>query len=137
MTITTAIDYLSFKKKPWRDLSLVDKKAFNPFMTHRLLSTDPELIEIVNYIQRRHNLPVQQVYTLYFELLPEARLKTFFLNKKKQPGNKELLQVLAKYYEISQREVREYLNILKTENIKIILTGLGYQKDEIKKLLKP
>jgi hypothetical protein len=47
-----------------------------------------------------------------------------------------VLEYLAKYYSVSQREVRDYLEILSKDNITEILLKYGLDKKEIKKWLK-
>ena len=56
---------------------------------------------------------------------------------KKDKHNKELLTIMSEYYEISIKDVTEYLNVMKTKDIEDILVRLGKEKKEISKLLKP
>ena len=56
--------------------------------------------------------------------------------KKDDKYNSNVLEYLAKYYQVSQREVRDYLEILSKDDITEILLKYGLDKKEIKKWLK-
>lgn len=129
------IKYLTSDKKKWEDLSLEEMKSFSVFMNNRILSMDPEYVELVNYIQPKYNIPNEQMYKLYYNFLPTRMIYVKYI-KKKESLNKELLKVLSNHFEISNREAEKYLTILSKDTLGNLLYSLGYDQKQIKKLLK-
>lgn len=129
------VDILTVSKRPWADLSAGERKAFTPYMVNRFLSMNPELIEVVNFMQL-HTIPPQQVYQLYSGFLPSQKTYHKYIKKSKENTNGALLKILAEVYRLSQREITEYLNIIPEEKIKKLLVGKGYSQKEIKKMMK-
>ena len=51
----TLFDHLAnitWKKKPWSELSESDQKSFTPYLINRWLSMNPDYIEIVDMFQQ-------------------------------------------------------------------------------------
>ena len=130
------IKSLTSSKRKWEDLSEEDKNSFNVFMTHRILSMDRNYVDVVNYLQLHYNIPKEQVYSFYYGILPEKDSYARYIKKSKEEHNEKLLEILAGFYECSQREVKSYLRILSPDKINHILFSLGYDSKEIKKLMK-
>ena len=68
--------------------------------------------------------------------LPENKIFAKYIKSTKPKANNELLEVLSNYFQVSTREIKEYLHILSKDQIKNILSSRGINDDEIKKLLK-
>lgn len=130
------VDILTVSKRSWVDLSAAEKKAFTPYMVNRFLSMNPELIELVNFMQLHTNIPPQQVYQLYSGFLPSQKMYHKYIKKTKEDTNETLLRILAGIYKISQHEISEYFHLIPQEKIKKLLVGKGYSQKEIKKLMK-
>lgn len=138
MTITRMLEVLTTSKTKWEDLPSEEQKAFNVYIVNSMLSTHPDCIELINYTQLHYNLPKDMVYNIYLRMLPSKKIHINYMKKsKKDKHNKELLTIMSEYYEISIKDVTEYLNVMKTKDIEDILVRLGKEKKEISKLLKP
>lgn len=130
------LNYLTAEKKSWSSLSDEEKKNFNIFFMNRILSFDEDIVEIVNFMQKNSNIPVEQYYNFWLNNLPPKRLYLKYLKKNKSSENNDLLLSLANYLSISSREVREYIHMIDKKILHNILGNIGYDQKQIKKLLK-
>ena len=138
-TLFQHLSGLKESKTPWDSLSVMDKKTFEPFMVNRFLSMNIGLLELVNELQKFTigQLSPRDVYKMYLDFLPKRRsFDKYIKGKKDDKYNSNVLEYLAKYYQVSQREVRDYLEILSKDDITEILLKYGLDKKEIKKWLK-
>lgn len=116
--------------------SFLGEEGWNNYMVHRFISMNRDYVEIANTIQKNIRLTPEQCYTVYKELVPKKFVYLKYMKSKGQKYNVELLEILAKYWECSQSEVKENINILGINQIKDILTSLGKSDLEIEKLLE-
>lgn len=131
------LDYLTIYKKPWNDLTDEEKKLFNVFFIHRLLSFSEDLIELVNYVQIRSNIPKDIVYNMWLNILPNKKLYFNFIKKsKKNINNENLVSFLSDFFQISTKEMMEYIPLIPKKDLEILLSNNGFDKKSIKKLLK-
>jgi len=138
-TLFQHLSGLKESKTPWDSLSVMDKKTFEPFMVNRFLSMNMGLLELVNELQKFTigQLSPRDVYKMYLDFLPKRRsFDKYIKGKKDDKYNSNVLEYLAKYYQVSQREVRDYLEILSKDDITEILLKYGLDKKEIKKWFK-
>ena len=126
----------------WDSLNETEKKQWSNYMIHRFLSMKMEYVDIVNEFQR-YNLKPKELYKLYTNVLPKKKewLK-YVKGKKNMKHPKWLLEVVAKHYESSIVEAREYLEVFYTTeqnkaNLKTILQNHGVDPKELKKLNLP
>ena len=127
------------KKTPWESLSVMDRKSFEPFMVNRFLSMNMGLLELVNELQKYTigQLSPKDVYKLYLEVLPKKRSFDKYIKAKGgDKYNDKVLDYLSRYFEVSKREVKDYLEILTKEEVSEIIQKFGVDKKEIKKWLK-
>ena len=136
MTIFDWFKQVTYSKDPWYSFSEEDQAAFNPYMVHRLVSMYEPYIELANYLQQFWQLKPDQIYLIYCNYLPENKVFAKYIKSTKSKANSELLTILANYFNVSTREIKEYLHILDENQIKDILSSRGINDDEIKKLLK-
>jgi len=127
------------KKTPWESLSVMDRKSFEPFMVNRFLSMNMELLELVNELQMYTigQLSPKDVYKLYLEVLPKKRSFDKYIKAKgSDKYNDKVLEYLSRYFEVSHREVKDYLEILTKQDVVEIIQKYGVEKKEAEKLLK-
>ena len=136
MTIFDWFKQVTYNKDPWSSFSEEDQAAFNPYMVHRLVSMYEPYIELANYLQQFWQLKPDQIYLIYCKYLPENKVFAKYIKSTKSKVNNELLEILATHFQVSTREIKEYLHILDENQIKDILSSRGINDDEIKKLLK-
>ena len=127
------------KKTPWESLSVMDRKSFEPFMVNRFLSMNMGLLELVNELQKYTigQLSPKDVYKLYLDVLPKKRSFDKYIKAKGgDKYNDKVLDYLSRYFEVSKREVKDYLDILSKDEVTTIIQKFGIDKKEIKKWLK-
>lgn len=131
------LDYLTIYKKPWNDLTDDEKKLFNVFFIHRLLSFSNDLIELVNYVQIHSNIPKEIEYNIWLNILPNKKLYFNYIKKSKKKNNNEtLVSFLSEFFQVSTKEIIEYLPLVPKKDLELLLSNNGFDKKSIKKLLK-
>lgn len=111
-------------------------KLFSDFFISKSLSMNSKLLELVNYIQGLNISDKKQLYTIYCEFVPRDNKYYPYLKKSAIKENTELIDILKGYYELSAREMKDALPLLDKDVIESILVDYGYDKKEIKKLIK-
>jgi len=123
-------------------LSDLDRKSFNHFMILRALSMNPAFCNDVSTLYRFFDkIPSSQFYTLLISILPrDKRYYPWIKAKKKHKFSNQLIELIAKRFEISEKESVDYAKILSEteEGIKIltdICGGWGLDDKEIEKAM--
>ena len=117
----------SFKDKDW--------EVWNSYMVHRFLSMNRDFLEIVNFVQSYPPQEKKAIYNIYREFIPKNnKWNKYIKSSIKQPNN-DLVKIITNYYTCSQKEAKEYLNILDKQAIVSILTQIGIEKKDQKQLL--
>ena len=135
MNIFDWLKQVTYIKDPWSSFSDEDKTTFNPYMLHRFISMYEPYIDLANYLQKFWALTPDQIYLVYCSYLPENKIFAKYIKSTKPKANTELVGILAEYFKLSTREVKQYLNILNEEQIVEILNSRGTSEDDIKRLL--
>ena len=129
------VKQMSYNKEPWSSFSNEEHDVFSNFMVNKIVSMNPNYIELVAEIQE-YQMPKQKLYEFYCKTLPKQKYFNKYQKPSKQQYSKEVINLLTLYYQISSREVLDYCNILTQQDIKDILLQLGKDEKEIKRLLK-
>jgi hypothetical protein len=135
-TIFDWFKQVTYIRDPWSSFSDEDKATFNPYMMHRLVSMYEPYIDLANHLQQFWQLKPDQIYLIYCSYLPENKVFAKYIKSTKPKVNSDLLSILATHFQVSTREIKEYIHILSKDQIKDILSSRGIDDDEIKKLLK-
>lgn len=131
MTIFDWFKQVTYIKDPWSSFSEEDKATFNPYMVHRLVSMYEPYIELANYLQQFWQLTPEQIYLIYCKYLPENKIFAKYIKSTKSKNNNELLGILASHFQVSTREIKEYLHILSKDQIKNILSSRGIDDSSV------
>lgn len=131
-------------KTKWENLSEADRKTFSVYMINRFLSMNSGLTELIDDLQKYtiNVLSPREAYKLYSDLLPKEKMFFKYVKGDKEEKYLEkLVNLVSKYYECSNKEAVEYIDILmKKEELKAqlisILKAYGLEDKEIKKLVK-
>jgi hypothetical protein len=124
------------KKRSWSSFSEEERKLFNPFMIHKILSMNYNYIGIVNYIQKIPHNEKEKIYRVYCDMIPKKFIFSPFIKAKKVSVSKNILEKISLFYECSLGEAEEYYYILRKEGIIHILDKMGIEELEYKKLIK-
>ena len=113
-----------------------DWDVWNSYMVHRFLSMNIDFLPLVNEVQKLTPTNKKEIYSIYREYIPKNNKWSKYIKSKVKQRNSELIDYLVGYFNISRREVKEYLNLLGDKEVTKILSQLGVEGKEIKKLLK-
>lgn len=113
-----------------------DWDKFNSYVVHKVLSMNPNFLELVNEAQSLPPTSKKEIYSIYREFIPRNKQWYKYIKSKTKLPNKDLIELLRNYYNLSSREVIDYIKILDKEDIEALLTSLGKEEKEINKLLK-
>ena len=113
-----------------------DWDVWNSYMVHRFLSMNPDYIELVNEIQVLPPTNKKQIYSIYREYIPKNNKWSKYVKSSIKEPDKDLTLQLKKYFNVSVREIKDYLKILDKKQVQSILVKQGLEEKEIKKLLK-
>jgi|TARA_B110000211_G_scaffold100633_1_gene117110 hypothetical protein len=136
MTVFNWLDEITVKKSPSSQFSQEDWNDWNSYMVHRFLSMNMGYINIVNIAQKFHPTDKEGIYNFYKEILPQRKIWNKYIKNKNKKDSKELLKIIAKYLELGMDEVNSLIPILNKDGISDILNSMGFEKKEIKKLIK-
>jgi hypothetical protein len=113
-----------------------DWDIWNSYMIHRFLSMNPNYIELVNEAQLLPPTNKKQIYSIYREYIPKNNKWSKYIKSSNKEPDKDLVEYLKKYFDVSTREIKDYLEILDKKEIQSILVKQGLEEKEIKKILK-
>ena len=118
-------------------LSDVDKKSWSNYMVCRFLSMQPEILDVVNDVQSYAVLSPEQFYKICLLFVPLGRsFHPYVKGKKDGKWKPELVELLRKHYQESERNVMIYLELLTEEELQIIAEKYGFSEKEVTKLIK-
>ncbi len=118
----------------WDNLTESDKKTWSNYMINRFLSMKMEWTDFVNEIQKL-KLDSNQLYVVYSNTLPKGKQFLKYIKKKKQTNySKQVIQKLSEYFQISQIESEDYLNLLSKKQIRELVSLYGYTDKELKQM---
>tara|TARA_R110000822_G_C15134194_1_gene475446 strand:+ start:337 stop:774 length:438 start_codon:yes stop_codon:yes gene_type:complete len=141
-TIFSILADVTSKKTNPNSYTEGDWKAYNSYMLNKWLSMNPNVTEIINFIQKYYSLDKTIHYKLLSDILPKQKLFSKYIKGKKMDKyNPELVTIVSKHYEISKREAKLYIDLFRdttdgTNSLTGVLELYGNTQKEIKKLLK-
>ena len=138
MNLFKWINELFVGKRDWDSFSDADKKSFSPFMIVRYLSMNKDILPLVNHYQNYiiEVMPHKAVYQFWCNVLPKKKTYLKYIKGKKDKFNKEVINYLVKYFEISKQQASEYAKLMPKENLTYMLKEYGKTDKEIKKMIK-
>ena len=78
----------------------------------------------------------KDVYNLYRNLIPKQKRFLKYIKGKKDKYSNKLLKFLADHYEVSQREIIDYMSIIDKKHIEELGKFYGKNKKQIKEMMK-
>ncbi len=136
VNIFTILDYLTYSKKPYEQLTDEEKEVINPYMLHRFISMNENYVGITNLAQNFPPTEKEKIYKFYFEFIPKNKVYLKYIKSNKKNLNSKLLEILSNYFKVSSREVLDYIPLLGGSIVKEILGNYNLEKKEVKELLK-
>ena len=136
MTIFNWLEEITVKKTPPSNFTQQDWDDWNSYMVHRFLSMNISYIDIVNFVQSINPQNKKEIYTIYREMIPKRRIWNKYIKNMNKKDSKELKKIIADKLLIGNNEAGTYIPLLGKDGITEILNDLGYNKKEIKQLVK-
>ena len=130
------LQHITLYKTPASEFTDNDWEKFNSYMVHRFISMHVYYVEIADYAQSMLPNMKKQIYNFYKEMIPKRKVWLKYIKSKNKPYNKELVNLIKEYFEVSETEASSYINILDKKGITSILRKMGIEEKESKKLLK-
>lgn len=127
---------INTKKTHPNEFTNQDWDTWNSYMVHRFLSMNPDFTELVNEVQSLPPSNKKQIYSIYREYIPKNNKWSKYIKSSSKEFDKDLVLQLKKHFNVSAREIKDYLKILDKKEVQSILSKQGLEEKEIKKLLK-
>ena len=102
--------------------SYLGDEGWNNWMINRYLSMDPEYCEVVNYVQKNTwQMKGEYLYNLYKDLIPQQYKFLKYIKASKKPDyKKDDIDAVKAYFEVSEKQAREYIDMLPEDELRII-----------------
>ena len=130
------LQHITLYKTPSSEFTDNDWENFNSYMVHRFISMSPYYVEVADYAQSMLPTMKKEIYNFYREMIPKRKVWLQYIKSKTKNINKDLIEDIAKYYEVGVTDATSYFEVMTKEEISIILNEMGKDNKEIKKLLK-
>ena len=130
------LQHITLYKTPASEFTDNDWENFNSYMVHRFISMSPYYVEVADYAQSMLPTMKKEIYNFYREMIPKKKVWLQYVKSKTETINKDLVEDIAKYYEVGAADALSYIAVMTKEEIPIILSEMGKDEKEIKKLLK-
>jgi len=97
-------------------------EGWNNWMINRYLSMDPEYCEVVNLVQKNTwQMKGEYLYNLYKDLIPQQyKFLKYIKASKKSDYKKDDIYAVKVYFEVSEKQAREYIDMLPEDELRII-----------------
>ena len=130
------LNHITLYKTPSTEFTDNDWENFNSYMVHRFISMNVYYVEIADYAQSMLPNMKKEIYNFYKEMIPKNKTYLKYVKSQTKGYSKDLLEKVADYYEVGIREARSYIAVMKKDELTQILSEMGLENKEIKKLLK-
>lgn len=111
------IKNLTENKIPYNDIYEECKKTFDIYMANRIISMNQGFLLLCNTINRlSKTLTREQVYNIYFNMIPQRKIFFGYIKKPKELNANEK-ECLCKYFDFGSRDLDLALKILTEEQI--------------------
>ena len=130
------LQHITLYKTPASEFTDNDWENFNSYMVHRFISMSPYYVEVSDYAQSMLPTMKKEIYNFYKEMIPKRKVWLQYIKSKTKTVNKNLIEDIAKYYEIGAADAHSNIAVMTKEEISIVLSEMCKDNKEIKKLLK-
>ena len=130
------LNHITLYKTSSSEFTDNDWENFNSYMVHRFISMNVYYVEIADYAQSMLPNMKKEIYNFYKEMIPKNKTYLKYVKSQTKGYSKDLLEKVADYYEVGIREARSYIAVMKKNELTQVLSEMGLEDKEIKKLLK-
>jgi len=123
MNVFDIVNNLLLNKKPELKNEEEFDKLYNPYLINKALSFHMDTIMFANEMNRYPFLSKDMQYDFYFaSIKPKKRYSKWF---KKDETDQDKIDLISEYYNCNETRAKEYLKILKPEQIQFISKKLN------------
>ena len=123
--------------KYFETLSDEDKKTWSNYMVCRVLSMQPDLVDVINDLQYyQDKLTPEQFYKVCIMATPRGKGFFPYIKNSSEKYNKSLLTLLCAHFQDSQRNVVEYLHLIPRDDVRNIIRKYGYSEDQVEEFME-
>lgn len=131
------VNYLTERKTKWEDLTKDEQNDFQPYIVNKFLAQHRDLVKIVNIIQKGKQLPKENIYKMYLEILPNYRMFSKYIKKNIEDDYpKELLTLVSKFRKNNFVDAKIFLDSLSKDELIKILNGYHIEEKQIEQWTK-
>lgn len=107
--------------------SYLGDEGWSNYMINRYLSMNQDYIELVNLIQKNTwQMKGEHLYSLYKDIIPESNVYLKYIKAKTSSKYKpDEIEAVQKYYQVSKREAKDYIDLLSKDDVKDILKQIN------------
>jgi hypothetical protein len=129
-SIFDLLKHITSLKTDWSKISDEEKEYWNNYMINRFISMSEDYVDIVNIIQKHTwQMEPEKLYKIYKEVIPKKQVFLKYIKaKNKKEFDKEEVNIISNYFEISNKEAKEYILIMPKEELKEILDQFKQKK---------
>lgn len=132
MTPFDWLKQITVEKREWNSFTEEEQSGFNSFIINKALSFNKDYIQIVE-IAMMYPMPPDKLYDFYKDTIPKKSIWNKWV-KSQEVFNEEELKFISEYFECSQRESKDILNVLAPhEKDLIVLEIKGLENDKKKR----
>jgi hypothetical protein len=118
-------------------LSEADQKTWSNYMVCRVLSMQPDLVDVINDLQYyQDKLTPEQFYKVCIAATPKGKGYFPYIKNSSEKHNKSLLKLLSVHFQDSERNIVEYLQMISRDEVRGIVRKYGYTEDQIEEMLE-
>ena len=101
-------------------------EGWNNWMINRYLSMDPDYCEVVNLVQKNTwQMKGEYLYNLYKDLIPQQyKFLKYIKATKKSDYKKDDIDAVKAYFEVSEKQAKEYIEMLPKEELESIVSQI-------------
>jgi hypothetical protein len=87
---------------------------------------DPDYCEVVNLVQKNTwQMKGEYLYNLYKDLIPQQyKFLKYIKASKKSDYNKDDVDAVKQYFEVSEKQAKEYIGMLSKEELESIISQI-------------
>jgi len=121
------LKYIMVDKKDWKELTEEEQNSFNNYMVNRFLSMNQDYVELVNIVQKNTwQMKAEHLYNLYKDIIPKGYVFSKYIKSTtKKEHNWEHIFAVMKYYEVSRREAKQYIELLSKKEVEKIVKQIN------------
>lgn len=131
MTPFDWVKQITVEKREWNSFTEEEQSNFNPFIVNKTLSFNKDYIQVVE-MAMTYPMPPQKLYEFYRDVIPKKPIWSKWV-KGQVVYDEEELKFISEYFECSQRESKDIVNLLDSQVKDVILLEVKGSKDDKKK----